>query len=396
MSISGDRGAAALRSLIRASHYAGPDDLPRLAQEAGRHLGADRTVIYRVDYDQVLLVPLVDGPNRAGDPVQIEGTLAGRAFAELVRSDSRAAAGWTLWLPLLDGTERLGVIEFTFGRAAQADDRLRDDCAEVATLIAELLITRSSYGDAIESARRRVPLTLAAELQWHLLPPLTFINPRVGISGVLVPTADVAGDSFDYAINGDVAHVAIVDAMGHGLEATLLSSVALGALRNARRSGLGMLETVSAMDRGVAAQFGPEKFVTAIVAELDAGTGVWRWVTCGHPPALLVRQHRVVKMLDEAVGPPLGLPLGDRETSEERLEPGDRLLLYSDGVVEARNDAGEFFGTERLVEFVSKEALAGRPVPETLRRLNLAILAHQAGALQDDATTVLVELRSRR
>jgi serine phosphatase RsbU (regulator of sigma subunit) len=75
----------------------------------------------------------------------------------------------------------------------------------------------------------------------------------------------------------------------------------------------------------------------------------------------------------------------------ERLERGDRLLLYTDGVVEARNADGVFFGPERLAELVIRQDAARRPAAETLRRLNHAILAHQDGTLQDDATTVLVE-----
>jgi serine phosphatase RsbU (regulator of sigma subunit) len=234
-------------------------------------------------------------------------------------------------------------------------------------------------------------MSLPAELQWRLLPPLTFVTSRIAISGIVAPTAEVAGDSFDYAVNGDIAHVAVVDGMGHGLEAALLSAVAISALRNARRSDQGLTDSVQAMNDALESQFGPDKFVTGIVGQLDTCTGLWSWVTCGHPPALLLRHGRVVKTLDRAISPPLGLRTGDSVVSSERLEPGDRLVLYTDGVTEARDANGEFFGNDRLVDFVAREAAGGRPTPETLRRLNLAILAHQNGALQDDATTVIVE-----
>jgi len=230
-------------------------------------------------------------------------------------------------------------------------------------------------------------------MQWRLLPPLTFVSPRFSIAGVLAPADDVAGDSFDYAANGDVAQVAIIDAMGHGLEAALLAAVTISTLRNARRSGADLKSTVATIDSILAAQFGPDKFVTGIFGELDTANGWWRWTTCGHPPALLVRGGRVVRTLDSIIGPPLGLGLlePDPPMGSERLEPGDRLLLYSDGVIEARDADGNFFGMQRLVDFITREAAAELPAAETLRRLNRAILNHQQDALQDDATTVLVE-----
>ncbi len=382
---------AALRAVLQARHLAGPDDLPELVTLAGHHLGAVRAVLYLVDYEQLALVPLGDGADL--QPVAVDGTLAGLAFSDVVQHVTTSDEGPVLWTPALDGTDRLGVVQLAFPVGRLLDDELRSGCLDVVTLLAELVVTRSHYGDAVERARRRSPMSLPAELQWRLLPPLTFVSPRAAVAGVLAPADGVAGDSFDYALNDDVLHVALFDAMGHGLEATLLASVAVGALRSSRRRGDDLATTVRRIDSTLAGQFGPDRFVTGVVGELDTRTGWWRWVTCGHPPSLLVRGGRVVKVLDSVVAAPLGLELLDDEVpvGQERLEPGDRLVLYTDGVIEARDAEGEFFGTERLVEMVSRQAASSRPAAETLRRLNHAILAHQEGQLQDDATTVLVQ-----
>lgn len=388
--MAADTGAA-LHDLLTASHLAGPDDIPTLVAAAGATCGADEAVVFVADYDQVLLIPLTTGQPIIREPIAVDGTLAGRAFTDVAPYDATNGNGSTTWIPVLDGTERLGVLQLKFSVGQLADDSTRAGYLALGSLIAELLVTRSVYGDSIERARRRLPHSVPAELQWTQLPPLTFATPRVAIAGVLVPTNEVAGDSFDYAVNGDIAHVAIIDAMGHGLEATLLSAVAIAAMRNGRRSGLNLVDTVRSVDKHIAAQFGDDKFVTGIVGELNLTTGVWRWVNAGHPPALIVRDGKVVKALEAEVNPPLGLLWLAPEVGEERLQRGDRLLLHSDGVVEARNADGEFFGTDRLVDFVTKEAASGRPAPETLRRLTLAILTHQGGQLQDDATTLLVE-----
>jgi phosphoserine phosphatase RsbU/P len=389
----------ALRLLLHASNHARADDLPFLATQAAAAMGARAGFLYLVDYDQVMLLPMLDD-RPAGDatlgtrtPIAMEGTLAGRCFTEVaVQSAAATSDGpYTVWAPLLDGTDRLGVLELIHDAPVDLSEDLQSDVMALASMLAELVTSRSNTGDAVERTRRRLPMLLEAELQWNLLPPLSFATPHVSIAGVLVPTHEVAGDSFDYAVNGDVAHLAIIDAMGHGMDATLMAAVALGALRNARRSGLDLVDTARSVNQHLSAQFGGSKFVTGIIGELDTRKGVWRWVNAGHPAALVVRGGRVVRVLDSVVNPPLGLQQDMPTVGEERLERADRLLLYTDGVIEARDEAGEFFGTERLVDFVTRESSAGRPAAETLRRLNLAILAHQEGLLQDDATTLMVE-----
>jgi serine phosphatase RsbU (regulator of sigma subunit) len=99
-------------------------------------------------------------------------------------------------------------------------------------------------------------MSLAAELAWNLLPPLTFGTDRLVISGVLAPVYELGGDSFDYSVDAETAQIAIFDAMGHGLESGLLASVAMAACRNSRRAGEGLIGSAAAIDHAIAEQFG--------------------------------------------------------------------------------------------------------------------------------------------
>jgi serine phosphatase RsbU (regulator of sigma subunit) len=118
---------------------------------------------------------------------------------------------------------------------------------------------------------------------------------------------------------------------------------------------------------------------------------VFQYLLAGHPAPLLIRKGRLLKELDHPPRPPLGVGGGSPgDVAEEQLEPGDRLLLYSDGITEARDEHGEFLGEQRLVEFTERAERDGVAAPETLRRLGAAVLAHQQEKLQDDATLLLV------
>ncbi|MBW3575756.1 MAG: serine/threonine-protein phosphatase [Actinobacteria bacterium] len=267
-----------------------------------------------------------------------------------------------------------------------------DELAALAGHVAEVVTAKRSYGDLFEQVRRRQPMSIAAELAWNLLPPLTFGTPRLVIGGVLAPVYDLGGDSFDYAVDAHTARIAIFDAMGHGLEAGLLASVAIAACRSSRRAGTDLVGSAAAIDHAVNAQFGLDRFVTAVLADLDLASGRLQWLVLGHPPPLLLRNGRVVKTLVGEIAPPLGIG-GAVAVAEEMLEPADQVLFFTDGVVEARSADGTFFGVERLVEMITRTSASATPAPETMRRLQHAVLDHQEGDLQDDATIVVVEWR---
>ena len=389
--------ATALDAVLRRDHLMAPDALDELTVLGARHLGAADAVLWLVDYDQVSLGRLGGPTGVLEERLSVDGSLAGRCFKSVETIETDGEGGRVLWVPLLDGLERLGVLEVVLGEGAPpVTDDLRSALGQLAHLLAELLVSNSAYTDHYEWVRRRQAMSLPAEMQHRLLPPLTFGTDRVVISGLLAPAYDVGGDAFDYALNGNIAHMAIFDAVGHGLQASLLANLAVSCYRNTRRAGLDLAAAAATIDHALDAMFGGERFVTAVLAQLDVDTGVLRWINAGHPATMLLRGGQVVKELQGRPALPLGINglLGGTEAfpvSSESLQPGDRLLLLTDGVDEARNADGDFFGRQRLAEFAAKEASSGLPTPEAMRRLQQAVLRHQVGQLQDDATMVFVE-----
>ena len=391
-----DAHTRAVSELLRGSYLMAPDALPDLVARATRHVGATESFLYLSDYEQRMLTPLPVTGSPPRDPLSVDSSLAGRVFQRVETHEVEVSPqARRLWLPLLDGVERLGVLELVLATTEPLPAERREALGQLAHLVAELVLSNGQYTDTYEWARRRQPMTLPAEMQHRLHPPLTFGTHRVVISGLLAPAYEVGGDAFDYSLNGNIAHVAVFDAVGHGLHAALLAHLAVSCYRNSRRAGLPLIETVSAIDAALADGFGPERYVTAIVGQLDVDTGLFRWVNAAHPFPMLLRGGQLVKELSCDPALPLGMgPLSadtPYEICEESLQPGDRLLLVTDGVDEARTEDGGFFGRERLAEFAAKELASGLPTPEVMRRLQAAILRYQTDKLQDDATTVFVE-----
>jgi hypothetical protein len=379
--------------LLRRTHLSAPSDLGAIVAEQAASIGAGDLVIYLVDYEQAMLVPLGDTGHTS---LSVAGTLAGRAFrtTSIVRSAGEDGAGERLWLPLLDGTERMGVMALSFAVDGGVDDRTVTLCERYAHLAALLLVTKNAYGDAFERIRRRERMTIASELLWALVPPLLFATDRVALAGLLEPCYDNGGDVFDYAVNEDTLHLGMFDAMGHGLAAAGMAAFALSAYRHSRRGGDDLVETYAAMDEAVGGQFPGEPYVTALIARLDLDSGRLSWVSAGHPPPLVIRDGRHVLPLAAPPSTPLGVETrAGPEVAEVSLEPGDLLLVYTDGLTEARGDDGAMFGAEGLGQFIVREAAAGQTAPETLRRLRHAIVDGARGGLRDDASALLVEWR---
>jgi serine phosphatase RsbU (regulator of sigma subunit) len=390
------RAGRMLQEVLRRTHLSTAGDIGAVVAEEARVIGAGPVVLYVIDFEQRMLVPvpIADTPRR--DPLAVRGTVAGRAFTSSSILTVEDAGGSRLWLPLLDGTERLGVMEMTFAdAAAPVPDALVVAAERCAHLTSTLIANKDLYSDFFKLLRRRQPMTTAGELVWELVPPQVLATDQFVLAALLEPCYDIGGDAYDYAINGDVLHLAIFDAMGHGLAAAGVAAFALSAYRYCRRRGDDLVTTYAEVDAAVAEQYPSSRFVTALLAELDVETGRLAWVSAGHPGPLLLRAGRLIKALDLTPSPPLGLQLADAPPvmGEEWLEPHDMLLLYTDGFTEARRPDGALFSVERLGEFIEREASTGQPAPETLRRLREAIIQRGEGALHDDATAILVEWR---
>lgn len=384
-----------LIDIFRQAQLSTPEDLVELAGRAGRVLGAAAVVTYVVDYGQTVLAPL-PGPRRPlGEPLPLDGTMAGRAYATLQPCETTRTGECHLWVPLATGPLRLGVLEVVI--ASAPSPRQRELWSAAATLLAQLLTDRGRYGDVLERTRRLLPMQPATEVVGNLLPPMSCANDQVAVSAILEPCYEVGGEVFDYAVNPGMVHLALFDAVGHGMEASLLSTLAVNAYRNARRCGLDLADTYQSVDKWVRARY-HDSFLTAVLVEFHPGTGRYRRISAGHPGELLLRDGRLVRSFPAPTAMPLGMAdLADQppEITEHALQPGDQLLLYTDGVVEARSASGEFFGVDRLADFLARALADDLPEPETMRRLVRAILDHQHGQLQDDATAMSVRYIAR-
>ncbi|RQW85331.1 phosphatase [Micromonospora globispora] len=388
-----DAGAAE-RWLQLAAPRGGPDDLSALVARAAPAIGATEIVIYLADYAQARLVPLL-GAGLVRDVLPIETTLAGRAFTGL--DVQRAVDGGDrMWVPLLVGCERMGVLELVSSAAGDPD--MEAPARELAVSVAQLLVNRRPYGDVIERLRPRLPMQVAAEIVWGLLPPLTFATDEIMVTAILEPCYGVGGDIFDYALNGDVLSVGLFDTCGHGIKASTLASLVVSTYRNARRCGLDLVDMASSIDKWVRSEH-PNLFATALLAELDRTTGRLRVINAGHPGALLLRDGKAIRELPGPTALPLGIGhLSSRrpDVHEEDLHAGDRILAYTDGITDARSPDGQRFGVDRLVDFVNRALNDQLPTPETMRRLVRAVMAHQGDELQDDATAMFLEWRPPR
>lgn len=383
---------AQVAALLHESRHQAPDHLGAFLARSVARFGMGAVSVYVTDFEQRRLVPIVGSAETAS--IDMDASTGGRSFTTASQVETTVDGGTRLWSVLVDGAARLGVMAVTL---AVVDDEARALADSLAGVVAALLVTRGQCTDAYTAIRRTEKFSLAAEMQWDLLPPLSLDSGRVSVAGLIQPAYDVGGDSFDYAVNGDVLDFAVFDAMGHGLASSQLAHLAVSSYRHSRRSGLDLEATYYAMDAAVDARSHGDEYVTCVLARLDLLDGHLTWINVGHPRPLLVRGGEVVGPLrcEPTIPAGLGRGLGNdvSEIAHTTLEPGDRLFCLTDGVVDSHRPGGEDFGEERLHLLLSRQSQAGLDAAETVRQLSHTVLDHH-GVLSDDTTAFLVEFHS--
>ena len=327
-----------------------------LLRRAGLAIGAVDVSMWLIDYGQAFLEPSDDGRGAIGHSdgtIPVTGTrrdapLPGRA--DRVRSSCSAPLG-------ADPRRHraIGRASVRVPRTIDGDQRRLSDA--LTSLGGELLVGKRPHTDRYEMQRRQQEMNLAAELQWQQLPPLESSTPAAAVAGFVEPAYGVGGDGFDYSINGDIIDLTIYDAVGHGLHSALLSTLMIASLRHGRRLRLGLAERLAVADEAIGASF-PATSSPPRSPSCRRGTGRLDWANAGHPLPMLVRDGVVVGELTCAPRPPVGLhPLHHAPTIVEtvQLQRSDRVLFYTDGLVEGGRRGGSRFGVERLADL-----LAGR------------------------------------
>jgi serine phosphatase RsbU (regulator of sigma subunit) len=345
--------------------------------------------MYVVDYseDQLRLVPTDVGPQPASKELSVRGTVAGRAYLTRDLLQAEGDDGLVLWAPVFRRSEAVGVLGLPLERD---DDEVRNLAAAVAMVVGSAILGAKRHSDVFELARGAEHLRLAAAMQWDLLPLPTYKDTMVEVAGRVEPAYDIGGDAFDFAANDDVMEIGVFDAMGHGLRATLLTTLAVGAYRYGRRR-LGQLVGVAGdIDEAVENHVEGEAFVTGHLCRLDPSSGVMEWVNCGHPVPMLIRDHTGSPIDGARPALPFGLGLDVGDPARVSLQPNDIVLFYSDGLIEARPDGGPEFGMDHFVDLAGRHGDPSIGLLTMVRTILNEVVDHTRGILRDDATLVAV------
>jgi sigma-B regulation protein RsbU (phosphoserine phosphatase) len=339
----------------------------------------------------------------AGDPMLRSGLgIVGHVIrsgetvrAPDVRRDARYVAGRRstlseLAVPIVIDEAVVGCLNVESDREAafsEADAELLAFFASAAALsIQKALLHRQ----VLEKQRIEQQLEVARAVQASLLPARAPRVPGYEIAAVNLPTGGIGGDYYDYLpLPSGQLGLAIADVSGKGIPAALIMASFRASLRHELRQGTRDLAGLAGrLNETLLESREGSRFVTGVCLVLDPASGRLDYVNCGHNPPLLLRRDGAQQLFD-CGGPALGLFAGPAfEPGTGGIAPGDRLVLYTDGVVELCDAAEEEFGVARLASTV--RAAGAAPPAELVRRVLEATRAHSGREPYEDDFTLVV------
>nr|WSW66290.1 serine/threonine-protein phosphatase [Streptomyces sp. NBC_00995] len=320
---------------------------------------------------------------RPADPIAVSGTV----YDEVIRTqrphvEAVGGSAWTRVIaPVTNRGDALGLLELHLPHPPGPATLLK--ISRSAHALSYIIIANRPFTDLYQWGRRTSPLSLAAEIQHRLLPTsLACEAAQFAVAGALEPAEFVGGDTFDYVIDRDHVQLSVTDAMGHDVDAALLATLLVGALRRARRQGAGLREQAQTADQAVAEHSGG-RYVTGQLLRISLHDGRTEFINAGHPWPLRLRGGKV-----EEIAPAIDMPFGfltphTYTVQHLDLRPGDRLIMLTDGMQERR---AADLDLPALIQ--NTQDLHPREAARVL--IEHVVHAHD-GLLQDDATVMCLD-----
>ncbi|WP_448320763.1 PP2C family protein-serine/threonine phosphatase [Streptomyces sp. CO7] len=342
--------------------------------------------LFMADYGLSVLQPVSVLPHTL-EPLSVHNSPAGRAFGSQQPYCETARDGRVrLHLPVSVRGDRLGVLTVTL----PDDDAVRrweEELTEIAEVLGHEVVVAERDTDLFMQARRKDRLTLAAEMQWHLLPGRACARSEYELGAQLEPAYAIFGDNFDWSATADRLTLYVTNGMGEGIEASLLTNLAINALRNARRAGIEIDDQAALADHAVYSHYQGRCYLSVLMLDFDLATGRARVVDAGSPQVLRLRDGVVEHMSFDAQ-----LPLGmfeetDYIAQEFQVLPGDRLIFVSDGVHAVASPKGEAYGDAALSGAIQSSRLL--PAAEVPRAILRELTGHRGKRLPDDDALIV-------
>ncbi|MFE3598632.1 PP2C family protein-serine/threonine phosphatase [Streptomyces sp. NPDC059096] len=375
----------------RAVRAAAPHDLVGTLRGAlATAYGAASVTLYLADYALTVLRTVDDPLAPAAEGLSLHNTPEGRAFGsqEPREQEVRHRDAVDHHLPVTVRGERLGILTVRLPSGLSTPETV-DDLTQVADLLGHEILVAERDTDLYQRARRASRLTLAAEMQWELLPARACTAREYAIGAQLEPAYAIHGDNFDWAADATELTLAVTNGMGEGIQASLLTNLAVNALRNARRAGIGIADQAALADQALYEQHRGASYVSTLLLRFELATGRVEAVDAGSPELWRQRGKTVERVELDAQ-----LPLGMFEESDYvaqafQVLPGDRLLFVSDGVYAAVSPQGEAYGERALARAISATSLL--PAAMVPRAVLRELAAYRETESTDDALVLCLD-----